>query len=63
MKISGLQLTVRGIDTNTYNKINWSSNLIEGDGELYIENYPKILLGYGIQNELQIPYNEILITK
>ena len=49
---------VRGIDTTTYNKINWSSNLIEGDGELYIENYPKILLGYGIQNELQIPYNE-----
>ena len=41
---------VRGIDTTTYNKINWSSNLIEGDGELYIENYPKILLGYGIQN-------------
>jgi lipoprotein-releasing system permease protein len=49
---------VRGIDTTTYNKLNWSSNLIEGDGKLYIENYPKILLGYGIQNELQIPYNE-----
>lgn len=50
--------TVRGIDTNTYNKKNWSSNLIDGNGELYIENYPKILLGYGIQNELQIPYSE-----
>ena len=49
---------VRGIDTTTYSKLNWSSNLIEGDGKLYIENYPKILLGYGIQNELQIPYNE-----
>ena len=50
--------TVKGIDTNTYNKKNWSSNLIEGNPELYIENYPKILLGYGIQNELQIPYNK-----
>ena len=50
--------TVRGIDSTTYNKKNWSSNLIEGNGKLYIENYPKILLGYGIQNELQIPYNE-----
>ena len=50
--------TVKGIDTNTYNKKNWSSNLIEGNAELYIENYPKILLGYGIQNELQIPYNK-----
>ena len=49
--------TVRGIDSTTYNKKNWSSNLIEGNGKLYIENYPKILLGYGIQNELQIPYN------
>ena len=49
---------VRGIDTTTYSKLNWSSNLIQGDGKLYIENYPKILLGYGIQNELQIPYNE-----
>ena len=50
--------TVKGIDTNTYNKKNWSSNLIEGNPELYIENYPKILLSYGIQNQLQIPYNE-----
>tara|TARA_B110000305_G_C19420967_1_gene630863 strand:+ start:37 stop:1248 length:1212 start_codon:yes stop_codon:yes gene_type:complete len=50
--------TIKGIDTNTYNKKNWSSNLIEGNSELYIENYPKILLGYGIQNELQIPYNK-----
>ena len=50
--------TIKGIDSNTYNKKTWSLNLIEGNGELYIENFPKILLGYGLQNELQIPYNE-----
>ena len=50
--------TIKGVDSNTYNKKTWSLNLIEGNGELYIENFPKILLGYGLQNELQIPYNE-----
>ena len=50
--------TIKGVDSNTYNKKTWSLNLIEGNGELYIKNFPKILLGYGLQNELQIPYNE-----
>ena len=50
--------TIKGVDSNTYNKKTWNLNLIEGNGELYIENFPKILLGYGLQNELQIPYNE-----
>ena len=50
--------TIKGVDSNTYNKKTWSLNLIEGNCELYIENFPKILLGYGLQNELQIPYNE-----
>jgi lipoprotein-releasing system permease protein len=50
--------TVKGVDSNTYNLKNWSSNLLEGNGELYTKTQAKILLGYGIQNELQVPYNK-----
>ena len=50
--------TIKGVDSNTYNLKNWSSNLLEGNGRLYTKTQPKILLGYGIQNELQVPYNK-----
>ena len=49
---------IKGVDSNTYNLKNWSSNLLDGNGKLFSKNRPKILLGYGIQNELQIPYSK-----
>ena len=49
---------IKGVDSNTYNLKNWSSNLLEGNGELYTKTQPKILLGYGIQNELQVPLQQ-----
>ena len=49
---------IKGVDPKTYNIKNWGENLLEGNGNLNENDQKKILLGYGVQNELQIPYNE-----
>lgn len=49
---------VRGIDEENYRKSKWGNNLLDGQAEFFKKGVPSILLGYGIQNELQIPYSE-----
>ena len=49
---------IKGVDPKTYNIKNWGENLLEGNGNINENDQKKILLGYGVQNELQIPYNE-----
>ena len=50
-------VSIKGVDERSYNKNKWGNNLLEGSGSFSKEGIPTILLGYGIQNELQIPYN------
>ena len=49
---------IKGVDPKTYNSKKWGENLLEGNGFLQEKNIRKILLGYGLQSELQIPFNE-----
>ena len=49
---------IKGVDPKTYNIRNWGENLLEGNGILQKNDLKNILLGYGVQNELQIPFNE-----
>ena len=49
---------VKGIDEKNYRKSKWGNNLLDGKAEFLKKGLPSILLGYGIQNELQIPYSE-----
>ena len=51
---------IKGVDSKTYNIKNWGENLLEGNAVLKENGLKKILLGYGVQNELQIPFNENL---
>ena len=47
--------TIKGIDSNVYRKEKWNSSIIDGSSELFFRGYPTIILGYGIQNQLQAP--------
>ena len=49
---------IKGVDPRTYNISKWGENLLDGNGALQDIQLKKILLGYGVQNELQIPFNE-----
>ena len=49
---------IKGVDPKTYNSKKWGENLLKGNGFLQEKNIRKILLGYGLQSELQIPFNE-----
>ena len=49
---------IKGVSPVTYNTKNWGKNLLEGNGNLQENQQSKILLGYGVQSELQIPFNE-----
>ena len=45
---------VKGVDTSVYNHSFFESSLTEGNGSLYFNGYPMVLLGYGLQDQLQV---------
>lgn len=47
--------TVKGINSNVYNLEDWKESIISGDGKLYFDNLPAIILGPQIKFQLQIP--------
>ena len=47
--------TIKGIDSNVYQNENWNNSVIDGSSELFFRGFPTIILGYGIQHQLQAP--------
>jgi lipoprotein-releasing system permease protein len=48
-------VVIKGLDSSIYTAEKWSESIIDGDPALYFRGYPTIILGYGIQNQLQAP--------
>ena len=46
---------IKGLESSVYKAEKWEESIIEGQGSLYFRGLPTILLGYGIQNQLQAP--------
>ena len=46
---------IKGLESNVYKTEKWEESIIEGQGSLYFRGLPTIILGYGIQNQLQAP--------
>tara|TARA_Y100000385_G_scaffold1207_1_gene1290 strand:+ start:912 stop:2123 length:1212 start_codon:yes stop_codon:yes gene_type:complete len=46
---------IKGLESSVYKAEKWEESIIEGQGSLYFRGMPTILLGYGIQNQLQAP--------
>ena len=46
---------IKGIDSNVYIKENWNNSIIDGSSELFFRGLPTIIVGYGIQHQLQAP--------
>jgi len=47
--------TVKGINSTVYELENWKESIVSGDGKLYFNNLPAIILGPQIKFQLQIP--------
>ncbi len=45
---------IKGVDTSLYNHSYFKNSLTEGNGSLYFNGYPMVLLGYGLQDQLQV---------
>ena len=45
---------IKGVDTSFYNPSYFNTCLTEGNGELYFNGYPMVILGYGLQDQLQV---------
>ncbi|MDG2343246.1 MAG: FtsX-like permease family protein [Flavobacteriales bacterium] len=45
---------IKGVDTSIYSHTFFEPSLTEGNGSLYFNGYPMVLLGYGLQDQLQV---------
>lgn len=57
---------IRGVDSAVYAAEKWDKSIIDGEPDLYFRGMPAIILGYGLQSQLQAPIdisflNEITI--
>ena len=48
-------VVIKGLSASVYKAEKWEESIIEGQGSLFFRGMPTILLGYGIQNQLQAP--------
>jgi lipoprotein-releasing system permease protein len=45
---------IKGVDTSLYNQSYFNTCLTEGNGGLYFNGYPMVILGYGLQDQLHV---------
>ena len=46
---------IKGIESKIFKAENWNNSIIEGSESLNLRGMPTIILGYGIQNQIQAP--------
>ena len=55
--------TVLGVDSILFQNQNWEHNLTQGKADLYFKSFPGILLGYGLQHQLQVDLNQNFMSE
>ena len=55
--------TVIGLDSVLFQNQNWEHDLTQGKADLYFKSFPGIILGYGIQHQLQVDLNQNFISE
>ena len=55
--------TVIGLDSVLFQNQNWEHDLTQGKADLYFKSFPAIILGYGLQNQLQADLNQNFMSE
>ena len=55
--------TVLGLDSVLFKKQNWGNDLTQGKADLYFKSFPGIILGYGLQHQLQVDLNQNFMSE
>ncbi len=55
--------TVIGLDSVLFQNQNWEHDLTQGKADLYFKSFPGIILGYGLQHQLQADLNQNFMSE
>lgn len=55
--------TVIGLDSVLFQNQNWEHDLTQGKADLYFKSFPAIILGYGLQHQLQADLNQNFMSE
>ena len=55
--------TVIGLDSVLFQSQNWEHDLTQGKADLYFKSFPAIILGYGLQHQLQADLNQNFMSE
>ena len=55
--------TVIGLDSVLFQSQNWEHDLTQGKADLYFKSFPGIILGYGLQHQLQADLNQNFMSE
>ena len=51
------------LDSILFQNQNWEYDLTQGKADLYFKSFPGILLGYGLQHQLQVDLNQNFMSE